>query len=215
MARIKFYDLPSVHPETWWSPNTYKTRFVLNYKRIPYTTIGIHYPDIEEESKKLGLNPAMNRPFWTVPIIVHEAEVVRGSFDIAKYLDNKFKDRPVVGEECSKWEEYIRKHVFLAVWPMTGPMVPTILNDKDREFFYRTRNVPQRQEAHAKVVETIWPLAQGIKETGCVYGGQIHYTDFMLASVLMWILRTKEDDFEKVMKALDIDGWWKEMSQYA
>jgi hypothetical protein len=97
---------------------------------------------------------------------------------------------------------------------MTGAMVPTILNDKDREFFYRTRNVPQRQEAHAKIVEMIWPLVQGIKETGCVYGGQIHYTDFMLASVLMWILRTKEDDFKKVMKALDIDDWWK-VSQYA
>jgi hypothetical protein len=74
----------------------------LNCKRIPYTKIGIRYPDIEEESKKLGLKPSAHRPLWIVPIIVHDTKVVRGSFDIAKYLDNEFKDRPVVGEECSK-----------------------------------------------------------------------------------------------------------------
>jgi hypothetical protein len=50
MTTVKFYDLLSAHPKIWWSPNTYKTRFVLNYKRIPHTVIPTHYPDIREVS---------------------------------------------------------------------------------------------------------------------------------------------------------------------
>jgi glutathione S-transferase len=214
MGIVKFYDLLSVHPKVWWSTNTYKTRFVLNYKRIPYTVVGIHYPDIEETSKSLGLGPSDRRPTWTLPIIEYEGSVVRGSFDIAKFLDSKFRERPIVGIECEKSQEYVRKTLVPAIWQMTGPMVPAILDQRDQEFFRRTRILPEREDNHVKVVEAIWPMIRGIKEGGYIYGNEIHYADLVLGSILIWMLRTKAEDFEKVVKAADIQDWWKDISQY-
>src|SRR5271169_6244969 len=128
MTAVKFYDLLSIHPRVWWPPNTSKTRFILNFKRIPYTVTGVHYPDIEGTSKSLRLGPSDRRPTWILPIVEYDGTVIRGSFDIAKFLDSKFPERPVVGAECEKWQEYLRKNLVLAVWPMTGPLVPGILD---------------------------------------------------------------------------------------
>ena len=118
MAPVKFYDILSIHPKTWWSANTYKTRFVLNYKQIPYTTIGVHYPDIQEISKKLGLGPAEHGIAWTLPVVEYYGTVVRGSFDIAKFLDFMFPERRIVGEECDKWVAYMGKSLVRAIWPL-------------------------------------------------------------------------------------------------
>ncbi|KAF4617880.1 hypothetical protein D9613_006292 [Agrocybe pediades] len=59
---ITFYDIPSDCVGAW-SSNTWKTRFCLNYKGIPYNTVWVEYPDIEELSKKLGLKPT-GKAFW-------------------------------------------------------------------------------------------------------------------------------------------------------
>jgi glutathione S-transferase len=211
MSTVKFYDLLSAHPEIWWSPNTYKTRFLLNYKEIPYTVIPTHYPDIRDVSLKLNL--AEDRyPKWPLPIIEHDGNVIRGSLDIARYLDSAFPERRLMGEECEKWQQYISKNVLLAVWPMTGSMVPTILDERDAKFFRDTRKVPERIENHAKVVEAMSLLIEGIKRSGYIYGGRIHYADFVLGSIFVWILRTKEEDFQKIMKAAGIEEWWQKIA---
>ena len=79
MATVSFYDLLSNHPQTWWSANTYKVRFVLNYKRIPYMTIGVHFPDIAETSQKLGLEPVARGPKFTVPIVEYVGNAAMAS----------------------------------------------------------------------------------------------------------------------------------------
>jgi glutathione S-transferase len=214
MSVVKFYDLLSVHPKTWWSANTYKTRLLLNYKRIPYTTIGVHYPDIYETSEKLGLKPAPKWPQWTLPVIEYEGTVVRGSFDIAKFLETKFPERRVIGEECEKWVEYITYNVVRAVVPMTVPLVPAILDERDAKFFRDTRKVPERKENHDLVVQAMQPLIKGIQEGGYIYGKRIHYADLVLASILVWILRTKEEDFKRIITAAGIEKWWEDMAQY-
>ena len=104
---VKFYDLLSIHPKIW----SYKTRFVLNHKHIPYNITGVHYPDIEETSKSLGLGPAERPTDLDLPIIEFEGTVVRGSLDIAKFLDSKFPERPIVGDDCEKRREYCEKDV--------------------------------------------------------------------------------------------------------
>ena len=119
-----------------------------------------------------------------MPIIERDGKVIRGSMEIAKYLDTAFPDRRVMGDECEKWQQYISKNVSLAVWPMTGPFVPTILDDRDAKFFRETRKVPERVENHAKVVEAMSPLIEGIKQGGFVYGGELHYADLVLGAIL-------------------------------
>ena len=90
----------------------------------------MRYPDIAERSQKLGLGPAERWPQWSLPIIEYEGTVVRGSFNIAK-----FPERQIVGEDCEKWQGYVRKTLVPAVWPMTGSGVPGILDERDEQFF--------------------------------------------------------------------------------
>ena len=101
-----------------------------------------------------------------------------------------------------------------AVWPMTGPGVPGILDERNAEFFRRTRKVPEQEEAYARVVEAMWPLVRGIEEDGYIYGKEIHYADFNFAAIMVWIQWAKEEDFEKTIKSTDIQDSWKDVSQY-
>lgn len=41
-------------------------RFILNYKRLPYQTVWLSFPDIEAELQKLGVAPTTS-PWWTLP----------------------------------------------------------------------------------------------------------------------------------------------------
>ncbi|KAG8688987.1 hypothetical protein FRC11_004359 [Ceratobasidium sp. 423] len=114
---IIFYDILSQHGT--WSPNTYKTRLTLNYKRIPYRVEYISYPDIAPLLKELGVRPTNPTPYITytlpsehpyanttqaflttiglLPVIADPSPDSNGkptyvveSFDIAVYLDKTY-----------------------------------------------------------------------------------------------------------------------------
>ncbi|THU87741.1 hypothetical protein K435DRAFT_866989 [Dendrothele bispora CBS 962.96] len=40
---IIFYDTIPSKSDILWSPNTWKVRYILNYKRIPYQTVMLEY----------------------------------------------------------------------------------------------------------------------------------------------------------------------------
>ncbi|KAF8628762.1 hypothetical protein AX15_003735 [Amanita polypyramis BW_CC] len=90
MSTIIFYDIPSRLPGKVWSPNPQKTRFTLNYKRIPFTTI------------KLGILPTGEKPdgspFYSLPAIYDPAikRYIADSILIAEYLDEQYPDTPRV-----------------------------------------------------------------------------------------------------------------------
>src|ERR1700738_3783528 len=214
MATVSFYDLLSNHPQTWWSANTYKVRFVLNYKRIPYMTIGVHFPDIAETSQKLGLEPVARGPKFTVPIVEYEGTVVRGGMDIVKFLESNFPEPRILGEECEEWQTYINSNVAREVLNLSSSVLPDSLDDRDRKFYFNTRKVAPREECHEKIVAEMAPLLKGIKEGGYIYGKEIHYADFILAGVLMWVQRAKQEDFDIILEMAGIQTWWNTMSKY-
>lgn len=49
---LLLFDIPSKEGRAW-SPNVWKVRAVLNYKKIPYRTEWIEFPDIEPKMKEL------------------------------------------------------------------------------------------------------------------------------------------------------------------
>ena len=48
-------------------------RYLLNYKKIPYKTVWLSFPDIKPTLQKLGFRPsAVSRDgteYWTLPVI--------------------------------------------------------------------------------------------------------------------------------------------------
>ncbi|TFK22734.1 hypothetical protein FA15DRAFT_505041 [Coprinopsis marcescibilis] len=117
---ITLYDIPAIPPLSAWSPNTWKTRFTLNYKDLPYKTEWIEYPDITPLYKEHNIAPTGFYPdgsaYHSLPVIKDEDEstgevtYVAESLEIAKYLDKKYPAAPkVVLEEDGTEGELLEK----------------------------------------------------------------------------------------------------------
>jgi hypothetical protein len=88
-------------------------RLTLNYKRIPYKTLWVENNDVQRAMKEAGATPLPAHRWldgvarYSSPSIKNpvSGEVISHSFDIARYLDRKFPDRPVlvpVGTEAEQ-----------------------------------------------------------------------------------------------------------------
>ncbi|TFK33644.1 hypothetical protein BDQ12DRAFT_405591 [Crucibulum laeve] len=99
---ITFYDLASIVPGTAYSINTWKTRYSLNYKQIPYKTEWVEGPDIEMVCKKIGIPPSSKRPdgsdFYSLPAIYDDSTntAISDSLNIAVYLDKTYPGTPTL-----------------------------------------------------------------------------------------------------------------------
>ncbi|TFK35272.1 hypothetical protein BDQ12DRAFT_635314 [Crucibulum laeve] len=143
---IILYDISSLLPEKAWSPSTWKTRYCLNYKRIPYRTEWIEFCDIEPTCISLGIAPAgvrYEKPHYTFPVI-HDTSngfCLADSAAIAEYLDEKYPDTPAVFPRGTA----ALQHAFLSahsitlqpLWCFFLPVVPTKLSSESREYYIR------------------------------------------------------------------------------
>ncbi|KXN83380.1 hypothetical protein AN958_01517 [Leucoagaricus sp. SymC.cos] len=147
---ITFYDLAANGPKTW-SSNPWKTRYVLNYKQLPYRTIYVEFPDVPRVSKEAGIRPSSFKPDgstnFTIPAIVDDATGVAlsDSYKIAEYLDKQYPDTPKAfppGTEALQAAFY--QYFYELVKPLASirvPLIPNILNEPSAEYYNRTREV--------------------------------------------------------------------------
>ncbi|KAI8986072.1 hypothetical protein BD414DRAFT_487549 [Trametes punicea] len=98
---IVFYDIPGKHASAKaWSPNTWKTRYCLNIKGLPYETVWVEYPDIEAALRKVGAAATMQKPdgspLYTLPAIYdpNTETTIADSAKIVRYLDKTYPDTP-------------------------------------------------------------------------------------------------------------------------
>jgi len=226
---IIFYDIPSALANTAWSPNTWKTRYALNIKGVPYKTEWVEFPDIEALAKKIGALPTRTKaeglPIYTLPIIndPNTGKVISDSFLIAEYLDATYPDRPTLFPAGTKslvaaFESGI-VDAFIGVQMVQISVSFSILNPSSKEYFRRTRevrfgkkveefspasqrdaDVVKAKEGFAKVDE--W-LAKS--EGKFVLGNTVSYADCVLAGRLTWFKAT--DTIWKDVATWH-NGWW-------
>jgi len=147
---ITFYDLAAKDSIKTWSPNPWKTRYVLNYKGLTYKTVPIEYPDLEPEFKKLGIPPNGTKgdgsPLYTSPSLIDDATNTKlsDSYKIAEYLDKAYPDSPKVippGTEALQAAFYDQFwQVISPIWVLYLPRLPVVvLNPKSAGYFTTTR----------------------------------------------------------------------------
>ncbi|KAJ6608977.1 hypothetical protein B0H10DRAFT_2065911 [Mycena sp. CBHHK59/15] len=212
---IVFYDIPSKLPDKAWSPNTWKTRYALNYKGIPYKTVWLEYPQIEPVSRELGAAPTSNkpdgRPHYTLPMI-HDPRtgaVVSDSAKIAAYLDKTYPDTPPVLPASTAGFYRVFEDAALPL------LAPLILNPVSEEYFRRTREetfgkkleelVPKgdaHTEAWQKVKDTFAKLDGWIRANGedskYIMGDTLCFADIWMASYVLWISMVRPDLWKEV-----------------
>ncbi|CAA7271308.1 unnamed protein product [Cyclocybe aegerita] len=142
-------------------------RYCLNYKRIPYKTEWVEYPDIEPLCKKLGIAPTgqkedgSGRDHYTLPAIYDPStgSYVSDSFAIAEYLDKTYPDTPKLFPNDTTALQAVFTEVFRAklapLWAFILPSICTILNPRSEEYFRRTR-----EATFGKALEELLPKGE-------------------------------------------------------
>ncbi|KAG8962094.1 hypothetical protein FRC03_004577 [Tulasnella sp. 419] len=147
------YDIKSVLNPMPWSPNVWKTRLVLNYKKIPYRTVWLSYPEIEPTLKSLGFGPsAVNRhgrEFYTLPAIADPSKdggpptKIVDSHSIAEYLDKVYPQKRIIPDGTAGFHTLFIKEMQTNVLPhfiqLVVPVVNLHLDEPGQEYFESTR----------------------------------------------------------------------------
>ncbi|KAA8642791.1 hypothetical protein EYZ11_010355 [Aspergillus tanneri] len=151
---VHFFDIESTLPRDLkpWSPNTIKTRMVLNYKRIPYTQSYISYPDIAPLLSNLNVPPHEEGVAYTLPTICHPPTVISNpngalmdSFAIATHLDQAFPSPPLFPSRDASYAlalavNKLITNVVSKCSALIMPRVADFLDPRGREYFIKTRS---------------------------------------------------------------------------
>ncbi|TKA77612.1 hypothetical protein B0A55_03137 [Friedmanniomyces simplex] len=143
---IILYDLACIK-KICFSPAVWRIRLMLNYKKIPYRTIFLEFPDIEPTLTKLGLDPGTApsgaRNKFTLPTIHHLPTNIHlmDSHPIAHFLESTYPDPPIpltspLGTEIELQARAVIGKVFRTC---ILPREIHILSPRAQEYFRRTR----------------------------------------------------------------------------
>lgn len=221
-SEFVLYDITS-KDNVCWSPNTHRPRTVLAYKKIPYTTHWLSYPDIDKTLRQHGQEDAT---VVTLPVLRHGDTYIAESWEIAKYLEEKYPEPSVFAggiEAQNKFREYVQDGLYTIVRNWILYQLPPILDDRGAEYFVRTREAKfgTTLQSLSKPDDEILPAVRGsltpvfhsLRQSGAyIMGADFSFADSIVLGVLQWIKRADSDKFTKVM-ALDADGhfaaWYK------
>ncbi|SPO01796.1 related to putative glutathione S-transferase [Cephalotrichum gorgonifer] len=220
---IVLYDLASTK-NVCFSPVVWRIRLLLNYKRIPYKTIFLEFPDIEPTLKALGLPPhesgaSGSKLKYTVPAIHHlpTNTYIMDSTPISEFLDKTYPDPPVpLSSELGREIETKGRAAFGQVFLVSLlPREAAILSPRSQEYFRRTREAwlghPLEDLLDPEKEEKVWSAAgDDMRALGelmltnkadgpFVLGARPSYTDFFIAGSLQSSRMVDEGVFQRTI----------------
>ncbi|KAK1235159.1 hypothetical protein PQX77_001625 [Marasmius sp. AFHP31] len=224
---IHFYDIPSTLSRNAWSPNPGKIRYVLNYKKLPYRTIWVEYPEIAPACIKIGAAPTATNPdgspYYSVPTIYdpNTEKAISDSLNIVQYLEATYPgppERSLIPPGTWSLQLVFIDSLFTpsTLFPMfqfTAPRSAEILNEASREHYRQARKAMfgghsledinpkgEHRVAEWKKLENGFGVIAGwMKEEKGPFlmGDRIIFADFALAGVICWIRDVFGEDSEE------------------
>jgi len=221
---------------TWDSENPTSTRYMLDYKKIPYRLVPLEYPNLESKLKELGLPPCGVRSdgsgHYICPSIVHEETgiAISDPYQMAEYFDKAFPGTPPVlppGTKSLQAAFYDQFDKLLDdLWLLMMVKIPySVLNPESSVYFTCSRaasygapfeeTAPQgeaRKEAWTEIKEA-FDLADGWikKSSGPYFGGDTPiFSDFAIGGFLHFIRRVSGEDSKEWISVKKWNGGrWK------
>ena len=225
-GKVTLFDLPSkkTTPYTCWSPNVWKTRLVLNYKNVPYTTAWLEHDRIESTLSALGIPPNQPKPTgpppsrYTLPAVqLPDGSTAMDSAVIAPEIEKRYPE-PSLHLDNGLHEQASAILGQLA-FPLLGVLYPRIFRDilidsvvpwwrAKRE---ATLGCTIEEFEAAKGGEPAWKAAEpGIAamqkfltenkrdEGPFILGSQVCYADFIVAGMAEALRRIGQDLYDRV-----------------
>ncbi|KAF4450068.1 hypothetical protein F53441_6773 [Fusarium austroafricanum] len=216
--QIVLYDLACIK-DICFSPVVWKIRLMLNYKRIPYKTIFLEFPDIEPTLKGLGLEPhdpnSGSNSRYTVPTIHHvpTGKYIMDSIPISEFLEATYPDPPLplTSELGREIHTRTRSELGPALYTSAVPREILILCPRAQEYF-RAKNEARfgckledmfgKEEkawegAADKMKELSEMMLTNKNEGPFLLGAQPTYTDFFIAGALQSARTIDEGIFQR------------------
>jgi len=212
---IELYDL-AVANDVRPSPFCWRTKAVLTYKKIPFSTVPVSFT----EKHKIAFSGQER-----VPVIKDNGTVVYDSWTIAKYLEDKYPEPkifPSLGlrEACRFFNLYVDNTLHSALILVVVNDIFAKTEPGDREYFRTSREkrfgmtleeiATRRAEYRPRMQAVLTDLEATI--TGQDYFfGQLTYTDFCLFGTFKWVTAVSEEPLFETTPALR--AWWKRMGE--
>lgn len=193
MTRI-LYSLCGADESRPFSPHCWKVVQALHHKGL----------DFVEQPTPFTRIPALENGFSrTVPILRDGNELVRDSFEIALYLEDRYPDRPTLfgGEGGKALSRFIERFSQSIVHPMITNIavadIHDMLDDEDRAYFRSSREAflgrrleEVRAERDAVIAEfplKLEPVRQTLKYQDFLGGEGPLFADYILFGALQWM----------------------------
>lgn len=134
-----------------FSPVVWRIRLMLNYKRIPYQTKFLEFPDIQPSLEDLNVHPVNTQTEiknkYTVPVILHvpSNKYIIESALIAEFLESTYPNPPVpLTSELGREVESTARSIVGAVFRTSVmPRETRILSPRAQEYFRRDMEYSQ------------------------------------------------------------------------
>lgn len=238
---IKLYDVRCNLDPPAWSPNVWKTRFVLNFKKLPYTTQWLAYPDIGAILSAAGVPPTRTeKPYYTVPAIVDEVEgrhpvALADSLNIATYLERTYPQPTIFPGGTERVQmtyiTAIHEHVFMAMFYMVIPTTTRILTGRDLGYYTASRKgfigVALEEMFPPHKQEGMWAkLRQGLDQLSALIDSvrmghrsrwlfspvdTPSYADFDLGAIFIWFQKAGPEGGWARIRDLNGGKWRRHM----
>ncbi|QIX00277.1 hypothetical protein AMS68_005794 [Peltaster fructicola] len=192
---------------------------LLNYKKIPYETIFLEFPDIEPTLKELGVSPVEPTTKYTVPAILHVStdKAIMDSQPIAHFLEATYSDPPLAltSELGDMIQTDGRRLVGRVLSASVMPREINILSARSQEYFRRTRETsighPLEDLLQGdREVKSWLEMEDGARTVGnllltnkadgpFVLGSKVSYADFFIAGALQCARVVDETIFQRMI----------------
>ena len=172
---------------------SWRARMALRHKGLDFESIPVKLSDKEVIAFSGGK---------TVPIVKDKETVVRDSWKIAEYLENRYKDAPpLFGGEIGRgvtqaFNTYVDRAVVPAMLPVIAADIHERVDPQDEEYFRQTmervlrmtleESRARRDEAVLRLGRALAPLQEVLKRQAFMGGANAAYADYILLSVFQW-----------------------------
>jgi glutathione S-transferase len=189
---IALYELKGKNDRRY-SLFSWRTRMALRHKGIDFETLPVLLSD------KTAIEFSGGK---TVPVIRDKDTVVRDSWKIAEYLENRYKDSPPlfggdIGRGVSQaFNTWVDRAVVPAMLQVIAADIQERVDPADEDYFRQTMEKilkmtlqearGRRDEAVLRLGKALEPMQEAFKRQAFLAGAKPAYADYTLFSVFQW-----------------------------
>ena len=190
---IVLYELCGADERRLFSPHCWKARMALAHKRLAFQSRPVPFTRIREIGD--GFSP-------TVPVIDDGGRLVRDSWEIAVYLDERYPDAPTLfgGPEGRAVAKFVESWALATLHPLLFPLIVRDIHetlDADNKAYFREsrekrlgRTLEAAQADRERRVETfrqaLAPLRLMLKQQPWIGGTEPRFADHLVFGPLQW-----------------------------